>query len=676
MKEKNKEKEELPYSLTVKRIALFIILNFINLFLLLSYINKFGPVGENFNAIFIKLFGNFYIAPLIIIIFFYSVVIFSQGGKIARFWRLILSLVLFLSYVNLLDIFSYGLNEGLISKIINKNFIRIFDYSGAITINVLLFVLSIILVFGPQLLSLYENFRLKKEEKKLLYDDEDSKTKSIFERLSNKKSASKVVVEEIKKIEEIEPTKDRDTKEISRKFLMLEKLEEEKWKGIEIKEEELSTHMKTIRRTLLNFGIQVQMDEIHLGPRVTQYTLKPKEGTKLSQIVSLTSELALSLARHPIRIEAPIPGKSLVGVEVPNEKTFIVKLKNLLETGDYKKIKIKNLAVALGRDLSGKPVYVNLESMPHLLIAGSTGSGKSICVHNILINLLYNNSPDELKLILIDPKKVELSVYDGLPYVLEVVKDTEKVINILKWLVNEMEKRYDELLAKGERDIMSYNNLIRKNDGQTMPYIVLVIDELADIMLRFGKDFEALVIRLAQMSRAVGIHLILSTQRPSADVITGLIKANITYRIGLKTSSLIDSRVILDRSGAERLLGRGDMLFLDGSTSYLKRIQGVFLSVNEVKNLVNALKKFKSDFELSKKFKREVDSIGENENEDELCEEARRIVEDRGFATTSLLQRKLKVGYMRAARLIDLLEEKGIIESQDGNKPRKVIKNG
>ncbi len=673
-KDKNTETNEVPYELSLKRLIFFVLLNSINVFLILSYIDKFGVAGEIINSFFTRIFGSFYIIPLVLLLFFHSITLFALSTSAFRTLQVFLSLSLFLSYLNLLTILSQNATGGILTQKLNNFLIRFFDFWGSITLNLSVFIVSMMLIFGKHILSFYNSLRLRQQEKKLLYSTTAPKA-TLLQKLKltqRKKSGMPVIVEEIKKIEDIEQPK--DSMDTSRKKAILEYLQEEKWKGIDIKEEEINTATAIIQKTLLNFGIQVKMDEVHLGPRVTQYTLKPKEGTKLSQIITLSNELALELARHPIRIEAPIPGKSLVGIEVPNTKTFIVKLKNLLQSEEYKKYKNKNLVIALGRNLSGKPACVDLEIMPHLLIAGSTGSGKSICIHNVLINLFYKNSPDQLKLILIDPKKVELSVYDDIPYLLtEVVKDTEKVIPILKWLVNEMDVRYDFLLNKSQRDIISYNIWAKKNNEELMPYIVLMIDELADIMLRFGKEFEALVIRLAQMSRAVGIHLILSTQRPSTDVITGLIKANITHRIALKTSSLVDSRVILDRSGAEKLLSKGDMLYLDGSTSYIKRIQGVFLSDQEVKNIVQVLKKIKSTSELAKRFKQEIHSI--DKNEDELFEEARKIVLDKGFATTSLLQRKLKIGYMRASRLIDLLEEKGLIGPQEGTKPRKVIKH-
>lgn len=674
--DKNGKVSETPYEFWLKRLIFSVLFNSVNIFLILSYINRAGSVGKIIDLFFNQVFGSFYIVPLVFLLFFYSIIIFRVASLFFKILQTFSFLALFLSYLNLLSLFSQGWQEGILIQKLNHFLIQLFDFWGSATINLAIFTISLVLIFGRDILSFYNSLRLHQQEKKLVYSSPSSIKSTLLQKLklgSQKKPAPTVIVEEIKKIEDIEQPKLLDKADISRKKTILQYLQEEKWKGIDIKEEEINTNMTLIQRTLLNFGIQVKMDEVHVGPRVTQYTLKPKEGTKLSQIMTLSNELALELARHPIRIEAPIPGKSLVGIEVPNTKTFLVKLKNLLQSDESKKYKNRNLSIALGRDLRGLPAFVDLEIMPHLLIAGSTGSGKSICIHNILINLFYKNSPDQLKIILIDPKKVELSVYDGIPYLLtEVVKDTDKVIPILKWLVNEMDIRYDFLLNKSQRDILSYNLWAKKNNEEPMPYIVLMIDELADIMLRFGKEFEALVIRLAQMSRAVGIHLLLSTQRPSTDVITGLIKANITHRIALKTSSIVDSRVILDRSGAEKLLSKGDMLYLDGSTSYIKRIQGVLLTDQEVKNIVQALRKIKSISDLSRRFKQEIHSI--EKNEDELLEEAQRIVLEKGFATTSLLQRKLKIGYMRASRLIDLLEEKGIVGPQEGTKPRKVIK--
>lgn len=441
-----------------------------------------------------------------------------------------------------------------------------------------------------------------------------------------------------------------------------------------------------IKRTLSNFGIDVEMGEVSVGPTVTQYTLRPAVGVKLSRISALHSDLSLALAAHPIRIEAPIPGKSLVGIEVPNRKVAIVGLRGMFENEEYRKSKYF-MPLALGKDVSGNPIYSGLEKMPHLLIAGATGSGKSININAILLSLLYKHSPEVLKMILVDPKRVELTLYNDIPHLITpVITDNKKVLGALKWAVNEMDKRYDQLSKSGSKDIFSYNIEISKNNEPIMPVLVIVIDELADLMASYGRDVEAAIVRLAQMSRAVGIHLIVSTQRPSVEVITGLIKANITSRVAFQVASQVDSRTILDMAGAEKLLGRGDMLFLSGDTAKPRRLQGALVTEQEVKDVVRFIKKQAEkvdnieddDGELKVDFNAQA-SIGrhgfseEDSADDELYNDAKEVVVLAGKASASLLQRRLKVGYARAARLLDILEEKGLIGPGDGAKPREVF---
>ncbi len=429
-----------------------------------------------------------------------------------------------------------------------------------------------------------------------------------------------------------------------------------------------------IRRTLESFSIPVEMKEVKVGPTVTQYTLKPAEGVKLSQITSLSNDLALSLAAHPIRIEAPIPGKSLVGVEVPNQKTAIIRLREILSSSAFKQRK-SNLTLGLGRNVAGEICLADLSRMPHLLVAGATGSGKTIFLNTIIISLLYQNSIDDLKFIFIDPKRVELTLYNGLPHLLTpVITDVTKTINALKWSIGEMDRRFDVMAEAKKRDISSYNIA---NPDNKLPYIVIVIDELADLMAVAAQDMETCIIRLAQMARAVGIHLIMATQRPSVDVITGLIKANITARVAFSVVSSADSRTILDFSGAEKLLGRGDMLFTSAELSKPKRIQGAYVSDGEIKGIVDYLKNIaEPNYEESivDSHSSLSDSKFGNLQEDELLPQARETIIRAGKASASFLQRRLRVGYARAARLLDLLEEEGTIGSADGAKPREVYK--
>lgn len=438
-----------------------------------------------------------------------------------------------------------------------------------------------------------------------------------------------------------------------------------------------------IKKTLQNFGIPVEITEVNIGPTVTQYALKPSEGIKLSRITGLSNDLALALAAHPIRIEAPIPGRALVGIEVPNKARTQVRLRPLVESEQFK-TSPSPLLLALGRDVSGNQVFADLARMPHLLIAGATGTGKTIGLNNILLSLLYRNSPHQLRLILVDPKRVEFPVYNDLPHLLApVILDTQKTINVLRWLIKEMERRFQVFSEVRARDIKGYHALCASRQSlESIPYIVVIIDELADFMASRGKDMEGMIVRLAQMARAVGIHLILATQRPSVEVITGLIKANITSRIAFQVASQVDSRTILDAGGAEKLLGQGDLLFVSAEISKPKRAQGAYVADREVKKVVGWISRQAKDFvreeieedELSQgaggAFETESFDKG---GDDPLYEEARRVAIEYQKASASLLQRRLKVGYARAARLLDILESKGVVGPGEGAKPREVF---
>ena len=458
---------------------------------------------------------------------------------------------------------------------------------------------------------------------------------------------------------------------------------------------DIKANIRKIETTLKNFGIEVTMGEVNVGPTVTQYTLKPTEGVKLNQITALQNDLALALAAHPLRIEAPIPGKSLVGIEIPNKVKSTVGLATLLADEKFAN-SAKPLTIALGKSINGKSFFGNLAKMPHVLIDGATGSGKSVTIHALITSLLYRNGPENLRFIMIDPKRVELTLYNKIPHLLTpVITQPKQAILALKWAAKEMDRRYDILEKKAVRDIESYHKNIlgskskrsdlQEEDAQDqMPYIVIVLDELADIMTSYPRELESAIVRLAQMSRAVGIHLILSTQRPSVNVITGLIKANVPARIALQVSSQIDSRTILDGSGAEKLLGAGDMLYLSGEMSQPERLQSAFITESEVKNVVKYLAglykdALPSEILLSGNISSEKAMFDGNleddnmEDDDDMYEEARIIVMEAGKASTSYLQRKLKLGYARAARLIDMLEERGIVGPGSGAKPREVL---
>lgn len=466
---------------------------------------------------------------------------------------------------------------------------------------------------------------------------------------------------------------------------------------------DVKANSNTIKRTLKKFNIDVEMDEVTIGSTVTRYAIKPAEGVKLEKIVSLQTNLEYALAASPIRIEAPIPGKSLVGIEIPNRQKQMIGLASLFSSPEFTDSP-KPLLTALGKNITGEPQFADVARMPHGLIAGTTGSGKSVAIHNLIISLLFRNSPDQLRFILVDPKRVELTLYNGIPHLLTpVITEPKKVLIALKWAIKEMERRLDLLQTNRVQNISSYHDRIyhpakqkweekgspeeeRETLPEPLPYMVIMIDELADLMHSYPKELEACIVRLAQMSRAVGIHLILSTQRPSVNVITGLIKANVPTRIALNVASQIDSRTILDQAGAEKLLGKGDMLFLSNESPKPIRLQSAFVTEDEVKKVVSYLKDQDSAQTLetinldgtTKEpgsdaiFSSMVDDAGD-ENDDDLYEDARLAVIEAGKASTSYLQRRLRVGYSRAARLIDMLEERGVIGPGEGAKPRQVL---
>ena len=433
-----------------------------------------------------------------------------------------------------------------------------------------------------------------------------------------------------------------------------------------------------IKDTLSEFSIDVEMEGANIGPKVTQYTLKPPSGVKLNRISALETNIALNLAAQALRIEAPIPGQRAVGIEVPNRKAADVRLYGILTSKQWGSA-VEPLSFAIGKDIAGDAVVGELNKMPHLLIAGQTGSGKSVMINTLLSSLLYRNSPADMRLILVDPKQVEMTPYADIPHLLTpIITEPEKTISALKWAVNEMERRYTLLAEERVRDIKSYNS---KKPEEPMPYIVIVIDELADLMMIAARDVEALIVRLAQKARAVGVHLVLATQRPSVDVITGLIKANIPARIAFTVASQVDSRTILDQIGAEKLLGQGDMLLLTPSMSKPKRIQGAWVTDDEVNKITDHLRMQRppqyddeivaQPVQLNGKGGVVMDFDGGDS--DDMFRDAVRVVIESRKASTSLLQRKLRIGYGRAARIIEEMEEQGIIGAADGARPREVL---
>ena len=440
-----------------------------------------------------------------------------------------------------------------------------------------------------------------------------------------------------------------------------------------------------LQKTLYSFGVSAKVENVSVGPTITRYELKPAEGTRVSKIANLADDIALNLAAETIRIEAPIPGKQAVGIEVPNKEKEAVHLREVIESSEFENNKSK-LSVALGKDVAGKTIIADIGKMPHVLIAGSTGSGKSVCINSIITSIIYNAKPSEVKLVMVDPKVVELSVYNGIPHLLiPVVTDPKKAAGALAWAVQEMDDRYNKFAQKGVRDLKGYNKAIEKeNENAKLPQIVIIIDELADLMMVAAKEVEEAICRLAQKARAAGMHLVIATQRPSVDVITGLIKANVPSRIAFAVSSQVDSRTILDSTGAEKLLGKGDMLFYPVGASKPLRVQGAFVSDDEVEKIVDFIKMNAGEVSYSEDIIESIEKSNKSDKElleSEACEddsdpflqEAIETVIETGQASTSFIQRRFKVGYARAGRIIDQMEERGIISGYQGSKPREVL---
>lgn len=681
LKEKEIEEESQKVTLLepeIKNSILAIILFVLAILLILSARGLAGPVGIFVYRIFSYLLGwGYFFLPLLLLFLVYryfKASLYHFSFNLISLGGVFLSLFSFLS---LIDIF-FPFQGGFFGRIGGLLKIYLGVYAGVI-IYLAAFIVGFILIFRFPL-----RLPIKKKKEEIAV--------TTYEK-------EQPVIEEEKEI------KPKEEKEIKKEEKLEEKRQKIFLKALKIKSGyklppidllntdsshptagDIRANANIIKRTLESFGIEVEMGEVNVGPTVTQYTLKPAEGVKLSSITALHNDLALALAAHPIRIEAPIPGKSMVGIEVPNRSIALVRLGNLLKEIDFLKNPMP-LIFPLGRDVKGEVVLTDLTEMPHLLVAGATGTGKSVCLHSILSSFLIKNSPETLRLILIDPKRVEMSRYNGIPHLLTpVITDNKKVIPVFKWVVLEMEKRYELLAQNHSRDIESYNRkLLEKGEEEIMPYIVLVIDELADLMIYYGRDLESFIVRIAQMARATGIHLVVSTQRPSVEVITGLIKANITHRIAFQVASQVDSRTILDCAGAEKLLGHGDMLYLSPLSSRPRRIQGAYISEKEIDTLVKFINEQKILISQENGLKEELEGFVEGKEkgmidfesleaeEDELYPQAYETVVRLQKASASLLQRKLKIGYARAARLLDILEEKGVIGPGEGAKPRQVF---
>ena len=671
----------------------------LSIFFILAAFNKAGFVGFKTYEIFSMLFGlGYFLMPIVGLILAIS---FAKSVKHSvNAAKFIGAGLFFVASLALLDL-AFKERGGFIGNLLHQPLVKLFDVYAAAVILVALIIVSLLIIFDAPLnpAALLDWFRKKKEENE---EEAEVKITAGGEPIKDTKELEKKMVPQPAALSIKTPAKAEDGGELNifKSSSILTKpftppplslLERDKGKP---EVGDIKANANIIKRTLQNFGIIVEMDEISIGPSVTRYALKPAEGVKLSRILALQNNLELALAAHPVRIEAPIPGKSLVGIEIPNMTKTMVGLGSLLSQSEYTDSE-KSLMLGLGKSITGNAIFANLNKMPHVLIAGATGSGKSVTIHVIINSLLFRNSPETLKFIMIDPKRVELTLYNKIPHLLTpVITDAKKAIMSLKWAAKEMDRRYDILEKSKVRDIESYHKNIlspalekfkKDKEGDmldAMPYIVVIIDELADIMQAYPRELEAAIVRLAQMSRAVGIHLILSTQRPSVNVITGLIKANVPTRVALQVASQFDSRTILDAAGAEKLLGAGDMLYLSGEMSKPIRLQCPYISENEVKKVVEYLIKnyeeeAPTDINMEADNAKNVlfDSFKDNggADEDDLYEEARETVIRVGKASTSYLQRKLRIGYARAARLIDILEEKGVISEGDGAKPREVL---
>ena len=717
-------------------------------------IGKYGPVGRFIASFAVFLVGNLYFFLLLFILVMGGYLIIYRkninffSSKMLGFYLFLIGILVFLhqNYVlesvqvskifsatvdNIMSavtrimeskisvgVFDASLSNtggGILGAIFSTLFYKLFEKDGTDIVVWVLLVSGFMIFTGMSIFNIVRNIaektkdmipekeeKLKKEKAKdkskiepVSINDVDSKLKIVDHNDVDKdklvvhdisqitKVTPEVVNEEAPKVEKVETNKQY-------KLPPIELLDAPKNKKNNTDHQVIEKNIEILEKVLKDFGIIGRVVEVNIGPTVTQYEMELNSGTKVSKLLSINKEISLALAKKDVRIQAPIPGKSTVGIEMPNDHAQSVSLRETIE-GMPKNTNNSLLAVALGKDIMGKVKYCEIDKTPHLLVAGATGSGKSVCINGIIISILMKARPDEVKLVMVDPKKVELGIYNGIPHLLTpVVTDPRKASIALKRAVSEMERRYDLFEELGTKNITSYNKLIEEKNKKLpddekynkMPYIVVIVDELADLMLVAGKEVEDSIMRITQMARAAGIHLIIATQRPSTDVITGLIKANIPSRISFAVSSSIDSRTILDMTGAEKLLGKGDMLFLPMGESAPDRIQGSFVSEEEIKKVVDyTISQQKAQFDSNFMDLDSVDHEKKNnpisddkeEYDDPLYNEIVEFVVTTGKASASLLQRKFKLGYNRAARIIDLLEERGIIGPQNGSKPREVL---
>lgn len=682
----------------------------------------FGPVGKLIKDFAIFLMGSWYAIALILVLGLGIYMVFKRklpkffSSKLVGFYILTVALLVF-SHVDYaqniglegraiikatLDNFGStthagGINigGGIIGALFSVLFVYLFEIGGTKIVTYVLAFFGVIMLLNLNVASVFKkafsgfkwafNKLRGKKSKKTLIGRDDEEEPEIDDR---------VIITSVDELKINKPKEDLATdlnniitKEemVNNVFYQLPPLTllDDPEKNLKMNTGFIKTNISILERVFTDFQIKAKVSEIHVGPSITQYEVKIEAGTKVSRIVGIKDELKLALAVKEIRIQAPIPGKNTIGIEIPNAVTTMVRLKDIMENIP-KTLESAHLLVVLGKDIMGKNQFADIARMPHLLVAGSTGSGKSVSINTMIVSLLMRYRPDEVKLVLVDPKKVELSNYNGIPHLLcPVVTDPKKASLALQRIVNEMDKRYEIFSEREVRNIDTYNTLIekenkRRSDNPTpkMPYIVVIIDELADLMLIAAKEVEDSIMRITQMARAAGIHLIVATQRPSTDVITGIVKNNITSRIAFEVTSNVDSRTILDMGGAEKLIGKGDMLYLPMGENAPIRIQGAFISDDEIKRVINYVSKEQTviyDETITAPAETNTASGMNKDSEEPLYDEIVEFAVKTGKISASLLQRRFRLGYNRAARIIDLLEERGIIGPMNGSKPREVL---
>lgn len=714
-KQTNEVKNEFPYTKELEGLGLILVgvLGF----------GKFGPIGRILKSFSVFLFGTWWQLFLIMCIIVGLILIIKRKeptyvtARLIGLYILIVSILLLshIKYINEEEVLGVNIIKntvnniigsfdnpvmvsytggGIIGALLSFCFVSLFDVTGTYIVVGVLVVFGLIMSFNITLSDIFK-FIIKPFKKKKKTIEEMAKEGE--EELINKENDDKVVITNINEIttketpithlEEVTYTEEKVKENVDYILPPLDLLVGSKNKGKIDSTEFITRNNKILEQVFNDFGISGKVKEVHVGPTVTQYEIEIKAGTKVNKILSINREIALALAAKDVRIQAPIPGKSTIGIEIPNPKTSEVKMKDIL-AGIPKKLDGSKLLAPLGLDIMGNIQYFEINKAPHMLIAGATGSGKSVCINNIITSILMRAKPNEVKMILVDPKKVELNCYEGVPHLMRpVVTDPKKASVALQKVCSIMEDRYEMFANSGTRNITSYNEYVEKNKSrkpelEKLPYILVIIDELADLMMVASKEVEESIMRITQLARAAGIHLIVATQRPSTDVITGLIKSNIPTRISFMVSSFVDSRTILDMGGAEKLLGKGDMLFLPPGEPSPIRIQGSFVSDEEIERVVefvrrNAEPKYdESMVNLDKspvEEQKELENTSKMDEDDPLYNEIVEFAVKTGKISASLIQRKYRLGYNRAARIIDLLEERGIIGPQNGSKPREVL---